>query len=791
VFVAGASGSGRTVFLEALAEELRGSQPQPLVLAGSLATGNYVPWERAGEDRRAKKALALLKGAVFLGAPLAPFLGIAKQIILMSDAARQLAASLSGRADRQDPFRLVPRLLRRAAEERPVVCLVDDSDRAEGGWWSDLVTAFAQEIASDLPLLLFLAVEGPEDLGPHEEDEPDSLYVARRLTSRGLGQWWPVRSLEADELARWIGPAAPEVAESLRQVTGGLGGWAHQLWDDWQQRGVVEQGGADGRWHFAPGAREKALAPINDVLGERLERLLGGSDPKTLDLTRQLLSCAALEGQDFTAEAVTRVLGGDRNELVDFLDDVLAVSEERPYGVVGEAGGVSISDRSGHRHLWRYRFSAMLDWLTLRHHGLTDGEKRSYGLALAEALEELYGLERQRVARKLARLFETGGERDRARSYRRMADLGTGRDLLLWRAQRALREPTEGWDRWDRRRAAEVLLEAATALFHSGPFTEGLQFAQGAQDLGLEGRSEARALHLRGHFRSRLGDDPRARADLTAALRLWQAVGDRDGEAGTRHALASIDLVPGDYEAARKGFTRVLELRQELGDRYGESATRHQLASIDLRQGNYQGARREFARVLELKQQLADRDGAAWTRYQLASIDAEQKDYESARTEFARVLELMHEVGNRDGAAWTRYQLASIDAEQKDYESARTELVRVVELMQEIGDRRGDAQARHQLAVIDLEEGNYETAREEFAGVLKLRQELGDRYGEAWTRHQLAMVDLEEGDYETARAELMRVLGLFQELGDSEGEAAARQELAWSDARQGNARSGP
>jgi tetratricopeptide (TPR) repeat protein len=745
VFIAGVPGSGRTAFLEALAEGFRDSEPKPLVLAGSLASGVYVPWEAARKDRRAQRALTLLEGAVFLAAPLDPLLGVAKQIILTSEAAWQLASNLSAQGDHQDPFRLVSRLLRRAAEEGPVVCLVDDSHCAQGGWWSDLVATFAQEIASDLSLLLVLAVEGPEDLGPHEEDEPDSLYVARRLTSRGLAQWWPLRPLEAGELARWIGPAAPGVAESLRQVTGGLAGWAGQLWDDWQQRGVVERDEVDGRWRFASGGRERALAPVNDILAERLERLLDRADPQTLDLTQELLSCAALEGQHFTAEALARVLGRDRDELVDFLDDVLAASDERPYGLVAEAGGISVSDRSGQRHLWRYRFSATLDWLTLRHYGLTEAEKRRYGLALAEALEELYGLEPHRVARALARLFETGGEEDRARRYRRMADVGTRRDLLLWRAHRALEGPREGWDRWDRRRAAEVLLEAATALFHSGPFTEGLRFAEGAHYLGLEGRSEARALHLRGHFRDRLGHYPRARADLTAALSIWQAVGDRDGEARTRHALASLDLTQENYEPARAEFRRVLELKHELDDRDGEAWTRHALASIDLRQGSYEPARAEFMRVIELMQELGDRKGEAAARHELAWIDAEQGSYEPARVEFARVLELR----------------------------------------QKLGDRDGEAAARQQLAFIDLRQGSYEPARVESLRSLELFQELGNRKGEAWTRHYLASVELGQERYERARAECMRALELFQNLGDSKGEAATRQQLALIDRRTG------
>jgi hypothetical protein len=65
----------------------------------------------------------------------------------------------------------------------------------------------------------------------------------------------------------------------------------------------------------------------------------------------------------------------------------------------------------------------------------------------------------------------------------------------------------------------------------------------------------------------------------------------------------------------------VLELRRELGDRQGEAATRHELARINLSQGAYQQARAELTRVLDLYRELGERDGEAATRHELAIID--------------------------------------------------------------------------------------------------------------------------------------------------------------------------
>lgn len=216
-------------------------------------------------------------------------------------------------------------LLRRAAKAQPVVCLIDDLDEAEGSWLSDFVLTFAPEIATDLSLLLFLSMEGPMDLGPHEQEESDRLYLARRLTEEkdGPGQWWPLKPLSRDEIAAWLGPAEPDVVARLYAVTGGNPQWVKQLWEDWRERGVVRQSSQNQQWQVVPGHEVRSLGQVNDIFQDRLKRLLGRDDAPSLDKTRYLLSCAALEGRHFTAEAVARVLGRDQDELISFLDNIL------------------------------------------------------------------------------------------------------------------------------------------------------------------------------------------------------------------------------------------------------------------------------------------------------------------------------------------------------------------------------------------------------------------------------------------------------------------------------------
>jgi hypothetical protein len=124
------------------------------------------------------------------------------------------------------------------------------------------------------------------------------------------------------------------------------------------------------RYATSCGAREffsTLLGLVHDILGERVTRLLKDQQTVPVDEAYRVLSCAALEGTQFTADAVARAISWDRDQLIDFLDDRFVADEGRPEGLIQEVGASTVNDpRSGRRDLWRYAFRSDLHWLTLR-----------------------------------------------------------------------------------------------------------------------------------------------------------------------------------------------------------------------------------------------------------------------------------------------------------------------------------------------------------------------------------------------------------------------------------------
>ncbi len=735
VYVPGAPGSGRTAVLRGLAAALEAEDTPPAVIAGGFDGSRYLPWSEGGPPP--ERVTAVIQNVVTLAEGLTPYAALLGQVLSKGEASVELVRAIFARRERLGPTQLLARLLREIGKEGPVVCIFDDADRAPGGLWGDIVLRLAETAAGDVPLVLVLAIDRPDQLERHEDDEPESLFVARRLRGRALARWHPLEPVDMDLLEAWTGPVAPGALRRLHDVTGGRAAWTARLWEHWRADGVVvAPTGQEPAWSFASDGLARTLDPVDDVLGRRLGELVGTEDQAALDQVHELLAHAALEGRRFTADAVAAALGRDRDEVIDRLDDRLVLDDEHPGGLVREAGSISLDGATGKRHLWLYRFDAELDWWTLHHRGLAEGRRRDGALALARAVERAYGAEVPRAAGPLARLYEQGGDADAARRIRRMADGGNDPLVIGWRANAVIESPDPD-GRPERRRAARVLLTAAAALTGSGPHHDGLSFAQRAYRLAPLRDDRAEALFLSGVHHYKLGAYVEARSQLNLALALRRELGDRKGEADARAALALIDTRLGDNAAARLELSFVLEIYREIGDRDGEAATRHTLAGL------YHGE---------------------------GLLDA-------AHSELTDVADFLHDAGDPQGEADTLQRIARLEMEQGNFAAAHERLIGTLDIYARLADRHGEADVRHNLARIELELGDADGARREFMRVLGAYRELGDRVGEAATRHSLASIAIEQGVWDKAKRELTRVFELGHELEDEEVVAAALEGL--------------
>ena len=219
-------------------------------------------------------------------------------------------------------------LLQAAAEERPVVLVLDDLH------WADQPSlALLRHVvrASAEGRLLILGTYRDSDI---HRGHPLSAALAELRREQGVERI-ALSGLSEEEIVTVMAAAAGHeldaagllLAEEVLRETDGNPFFVGEILRDLRESGAIVQG-ADGRWTVAGGAVALSLPQsVREVVGQRVQRL-GESVTGTLEV-------AAVLGREFDLDLLARVTGTGEDELLDQLDAALqsslvAESAERP-----------------------------------------------------------------------------------------------------------------------------------------------------------------------------------------------------------------------------------------------------------------------------------------------------------------------------------------------------------------------------------------------------------------------------------------------------------------------------
>ena len=774
VFIAAELGGGKTDHLSALAKGLRQAKPAPNFVAGYFSGGEYRPYTLAWQKNvcLSKAVAAAGETAALLGLCPSPFAlaaGFVGQLLQATVSAHQFGEEFKNNPPpSRESADWLRTLLRRAAAESPLVCLLDNWDEAQRFFWDDMLLSFSREIARGLPLLLFVTVKEPLDLREPEKDESGLARVVKMLTEeKGLAEWWPLRKLSREEVAAFVGEAAPGVADKLHGVTGGNARWVRELWREWRLSEVVTPGESD-RWVW--GIQHRPTLNLYElILRDRLTRLLKAQAATEVEEARDVLACAALEGVRFTADALALALGWDRDELIDFLDEKLVQTEENPDGLLLDEGGITVAAPDGSsRTLWRYSFASDLHWIILSRHGFTDerrpgaedSERMEKCAAMADALIETYADDERLAAAPLARLLRDLGDTEAARYYQRLADYAADHLFMREHALHLLTVNKDEWGPLESARTAEFLLAAGSAMSHTSPhsetlavFEEALKMARHADDKHNEAYAQNKCsyiLFLEGQYRA-------ARDRGNEALQLYRSIRYRHGTALALCSLSDIDSIEGHYADARECALQALEIWRALGYRQGMAHTQHALARAAYYEGNYAEAREHALQALDINQRLGSQYGINVELCGLAEIDNDEGRYAEAKERALQALDVGQVIDSPLGEAVALDVLAKVEINEGSYAEARGHALQALDIYQGLGYWRGIASALHSLGLIARKYERPNEAVELIAMCDVILTQIGSVKLQK-RRDELASVLGEQGYTEERRQELFRRL---------------------------------
>lgn len=292
------------------------------------------------------------------------------------------------------------------------------------------------------------------------------------------------------------------------------------------------------------------------------------------------------------------------------------------------------------------------------------------------------------------------------------------------------------------------------------------------QELG-DRAGEAEALFGTAILHHALGEPRQAVEPFSRAAALWNALGFAGGQA---NALSSLGLARrdlGELPEALGLFQQALALYQAGGDRLGEAGALNNVCLIHHSQGRLAEALACYQRVLGLFQELGEARLQAVALNNLGGVYDRMGEPGEALAHYGRALDLYTSLGGRPGEAQTLTNLGVVYSSTGRLSEALARHERALALFRELGDRAWEGRALHNLGAAYYGLGKLQRARVSFEAALPLRQAAGDRRGVVVTLNYLGLVRHRQGDSAAALSLFQQAHALASAAGDRLGEANA------------------
>ncbi len=381
------------------------------------------------------------------------------------------------------------------------------------------------------------------------------------------------RSMDREFVDAYLDAERNRLGESFRQRlyhhTGGNALFTVELLRALQERGDLTMD-AEGFWCNSSSLAWEQMPPrIEAVIAERIERL-----PQRW---REVLLIASVSGESFSAEALARALSWPLDEVRRILDALSAF----PRRLVQFRGHSWVAKRM----LSVYRFRHIL-FQSYLYGSLSDGQKVRWHGRLGNALEEIYGEQREGIAPTLARHFEYSGLPLKAAGYYLLAGrhamqlFAPAEALALYsRGMALLQEAPESPERAEQEMRLQMSMSAPLLAMQGWGAPERVQVTQKAYELCRRSGNEqalTQALFLQ-------ADMLRARGEHSLSLQLGQQLLGLAEQEGAASGLALAHWTLGETYFFQGDLLRAREhLRQALVHYTFQGSTLTPLTATDL-----------------------------------------------------------------------------------------------------------------------------------------------------------------------------------------------------------------
>jgi DNA-binding SARP family transcriptional activator/tetratricopeptide (TPR) repeat protein len=258
------------------------------------------------------------------------------------------------------------------------------------------------------------------------------------------------------------------------------------------------------------------------------------------------------------------------------------------------------------------------------------------------------------------------------------------------------------------------------------------------------------------------GDD--WRDSHATALRAVRDAGNKRGEAALMYSLGTLEASV-RVATASSLFGKSLKIFDEIGDKQGQALAISGLALVDSLNGDYDAALTRYGRAVRVFREIEDLVSEAYTLKSMAQICADRRQYVTAERMLDDALLITGKLGTPRLTAQVTYALAELQLRRGRAEPAVDALSSVLRLTRDADDVVGQAFALACTGNARLLLGELDCAESAFAEALGLAERAGNRLIRGRVLLGLSELHLARAEEHAALARAEEAIGVFREHG--------------------------
>ncbi|MHC5913510.1 MAG: CHAT domain-containing tetratricopeptide repeat protein [Nostoc sp.] len=234
------------------------------------------------------------------------------------------------------------------------------------------------------------------------------------------------------------------------------------------------------------------------------------------------------------------------------------------------------------------------------------------------------------------------------------------------------------------------------------------------------------------------------------ALKLWQQVDDKPGQANTLLGIGLVYSSLGEKQEALKYYNQALPIFRAVADRGGEATTLNNIGFVYDSLGEKQSALKYFNQALPISRAVGDRGGEATILTGIGLVYSSLGEKQEALKYYNQALPISRAVGDRGGEAATLNNIGLVYSSLGEKQEALKYFNQALPISRAVGDRGGEATILTGIGLVYSSLGEKQEALKYYNQALPISRAVGDRRGEAATLNNIGGVYYSLGEKQEA-----------------------------------------